>query len=103
MVCNVPSYDLTKHNPRQMSTGLPPSGEYLGGVDDQGDQQVYPYKFLHTKMDQWTSCLHLCLFSTYICTWRSKVGHISPCSSVFFFVVLNSTTIFIPSTVIFGC
>ena len=31
MVCNDPSYDLTKHNPRQMSTGLPPSGEYLGG------------------------------------------------------------------------
>src|SRR3954469_14947241 len=38
-----------------------------------------------------------------ICTWRSKVGHISPCSSVFFFVVLNSATIFIPSIVIFGC
>src|SRR3954471_22441842 len=39
----------------------------------------------------------------HICTWRSKVGQISPCSSVFFFVVLNSATIFIPSTVIFGC
>src|SRR3954471_8464485 len=39
----------------------------------------------------------------HICTWRSKVGHISPCSSVFFFVVLNSATIFIQSTVIFGC
>src|SRR3954462_7955616 len=32
-----------------------------------------------------------------------KVGHISPSSLVFFFVVLNSATIFIPSTVIFGC
>src|SRR4051812_23504031 len=34
---------------------------------------------------------------------KHKVGHISPCSSGFFFVVLNSATIFIPSTVIFGC
>src|SRR4051812_13093688 len=36
------------------------------GVDDRGDQQVYPYSFLHTRVDQWTSCLHLCLFSTYV-------------------------------------
>src|ERR1043165_8780597 len=34
---------------------------------------------------------------------KHKVGHISPCSSVFFCVVLNSATIFIPSTMIFGC
>src|SRR3954463_4504386 len=31
-----------------------------------GDQQVYPYSFLRTRVDQWTSCLHLCLFSTYV-------------------------------------
>src|SRR3954470_13656771 len=36
------------------------------GVDDRGDQQVYPYSFLCTRVDQWTSCLHLCLFSTYV-------------------------------------
>src|SRR3954465_7431484 len=35
-------------------------------VDDRGDQQVYPYRFLRTRVDQWTSCLHLCLFSTYV-------------------------------------
>src|SRR3954469_20719304 len=34
---------------------------------------------------------------------KHKVGHISPCSSVFFCVLLNYATIFIPSTVIFGC
>src|SRR4051794_30072468 len=49
-----------------MSTGLPPSGEYLGGVDYRGDQQVYTYSFLCTRVDQWTSCLHMCLFSTYV-------------------------------------
>src|SRR3954466_3908811 len=36
------------------------------GVDDRGDQQVYPYSFLRMRVDQWTSCLHLCLFSTYV-------------------------------------
>src|SRR3954471_8448196 len=36
------------------------------GVDYQGDQQVYPYSFLRTRVDQWTFCLHLCLFSTYV-------------------------------------
>src|SRR3954471_9106714 len=36
------------------------------GVDDRGDQQVYPYIFLRTRVDQWTSCLHMCLFSTYV-------------------------------------
>src|ERR1043165_9838786 len=66
MVCNDPSYDLTKHNPSQMSTGLTPSGEYLGGVDDRGDQQVYPYSFRCNRVDQWTSCLYLCLLSTYV-------------------------------------
>src|SRR3954470_23728622 len=71
------------------------------GVDDRGDQQVYTYSFLRTRVEQWTSCLHLGLFSTYV-HGESKVGHISPCSSVFFFVVLNFATIFIPSTVIFG-
>src|ERR1043165_4377030 len=40
---------------------------------DLGDQQVYPYSFLRTRVDQWTSCLNLCLFSTYICTWRSTM------------------------------
>src|SRR3954466_13779271 len=48
-----------------MSTGLSPSGEYLG-VDDRGNQQVYPYSFLRTRVDQWTYCLHMCLFSTYV-------------------------------------
>src|ERR1043165_2255641 len=33
------------------------------GVDDRGDQQVYPYSFLCTRVDQWTSCLHLCLLA----------------------------------------
>src|SRR3954470_8668296 len=33
---------------------------------DQGDPQIYPYSFLRTRVDQWTSCLHLCLFSTYV-------------------------------------
>ncbi len=28
------TYDITKHQPREMSTGLPPSAEYLGGIDD---------------------------------------------------------------------
>ena len=28
------NYDLTKHQLREMSTGLPLSGEYLGGIDD---------------------------------------------------------------------
>src|SRR3954466_10860463 len=36
------------------------------GVDDRGDQQVYPYSFLRTTVDQWTYCLHLCFFSTYV-------------------------------------
>src|SRR3954469_21444460 len=66
MVCNDPSYDLTKHNPTQMSTGLPPIRRISRGVDDRGDQQVYPYSFRRNRVDQWTSCLHLCLFSTYV-------------------------------------
>src|ERR1043165_8603460 len=33
---------------------------------DWGDQQVYHYSFLRTRVDQWTSCLHLFLFSTYV-------------------------------------
>src|SRR3954469_25323454 len=36
------------------------------GVDDRGDQQVYHYSFRRTRVDQWTSCLHLSLFSTYV-------------------------------------
>src|SRR3954464_2886714 len=47
-----------------MSIELPPSGEYQGG--DRGDQQGNPYSFLRTRVDQWTSCLHMCLFSTYV-------------------------------------
>src|SRR3954467_11936487 len=35
-------------------------------VDDRGDQQVYPYSFRRTRVDQWTSCFHLSLFSTYV-------------------------------------
>src|SRR3954464_3973869 len=31
-----------------------------------GDQQVYPYSFRHTRVDHWTYCLHMCLFSTYV-------------------------------------
>src|SRR3954463_1065595 len=50
-----------------MSTGLAtPILKISRGVDDRGDQQVYPYSFLRTRVDQWTSCLHLCLFSTYV-------------------------------------
>ena len=43
------------------------------------------------------------VYHIYMYMEKHKVGHISPCSSVFFFVVLNSATIFIPSIVIFGC
>src|SRR3954469_20911092 len=50
-----------------MSTGLAtPIRRISRGVDDRGDQQVYPYSFLRTRVDQWTCCLHLCLFSTYV-------------------------------------
>src|SRR3954463_11096926 len=50
-----------------MSTGLAiPIGRISRGVDDRGDQQVYPYSFPRTRVDQWTSCLHLCLFITYL-------------------------------------
>src|SRR3954467_2802392 len=64
MVCNDPSYDLTKHNPRQMSSGLPASGEYLGGRRSGGPAGL-PLWLERTRVDQWTSCLHLCWFSTY--------------------------------------
>src|SRR3954467_4756798 len=33
---------------------------------DRGDPQIYPYSFLRTRVDQWTFCLYLCLFSTYV-------------------------------------
>src|SRR3954467_6443174 len=33
---------------------------------DQGDPQIYPYSFLRTRVDQWTFCLYLCLFSKYV-------------------------------------
>src|ERR1041384_4799242 len=36
------------------------------GVDDRAEQQVYPYSFRRNRVDQWTSYLHLCLFSTYV-------------------------------------
>src|SRR3954463_16147727 len=50
-----------------MSTGLAtPILKISRGVDDRGDQQVYPYSFLRTRVEQWTSCLHLCSFSTYV-------------------------------------
>src|SRR3954467_653590 len=50
-----------------MSIGLAtPIRRISRGVDDRGEQQIYPYSFLRTRVDQWTSCLHLCLFSTYV-------------------------------------
>src|SRR3954466_13239817 len=50
-----------------MCTGLAtPIRRISRGVDDRGGQQVYPYSFLRTRVDQRTSCLHLCLFSTYV-------------------------------------
>src|ERR1043165_6643984 len=33
---------------------------------DRGDPQIYPYSFLRTRVDQWTFCLYMCLFSKYI-------------------------------------
>ena len=33
---------------------------------DRGDPQIYPYSFLRTRVDQWTFCLYLCLFSKYV-------------------------------------
>src|SRR3954466_13828194 len=66
MVCNDPSYDLTKHNPKANVHRATPIRRISRGVDDRGDQQVYPYSFRRTRVDQWTSCLYLCLFSTYV-------------------------------------
>src|ERR1041384_4062954 len=102
MVFYDPSYDLTKHNPRQMSTGLPPSGEYLGGQTIGGTSWSTPIAFV---VPGWTNGLlvSICACLAHMYMEKHKVGHISPCSSVCFFVVLNSSAIFIPSTVIFGC
>src|ERR1043165_2048113 len=47
------------------------------GVDDRGDQQVYPYSFRRNRVDQWTSCLHLCLFSTYVYMEKQGWTHFS--------------------------
>src|SRR3954467_7676300 len=62
MVCNDPSYDLPKANVHRAT----PIRRISRGLDNRGDQQVYPYSFRRTKVDQWTSCLHLSLFSTYV-------------------------------------
>src|SRR3954463_7898274 len=37
------------------------------GVDDRGDQQVYPYSFLRTRVDQWTFFpIYACLAHMYM-------------------------------------
>src|SRR3954467_15647807 len=102
MVCNDPIYDLIKPNPRQMSTGLSPSEDYLGGKAIGGASRSPPIAF---SVPGWTNglLLSICACLAHMYMEKHKVGHISPCLSVFFFVVLNSATIFIPSTVIFGC
>src|ERR1043165_5435848 len=102
MVCNDPSYDLTKHNPRQMSTGLPPSGEYLGGETIGGTSRSTPIAFAVTG---WTNGLlvSICACLAHMYTWRSKVGHISAqdhsppgvvhvytCAQIFFQVLSHS-------------
>src|SRR3954465_13756144 len=85
-----------------MSTGLPPSGEYLGGQTIGGTSRSTPIAFsVPGGAGGLFVSIWACLAHMYM--EKDKVGHISPCSSVFFFVVLNSSTIFIQSTVIFGC
>src|SRR3954465_2765477 len=101
------------------------------GVDDRGDQQIYPYSFLRTRVDQWNFFLYLCLFSRYVMEnqgWAYFTTLFTPVdpyrefrhTDPGFYQVLarvceqrqthdldmtstNIATIFIPSTVIFGC
>src|SRR3954470_3084795 len=67
MVCNDPIYDLTKHNPRQMSTGLPPSGEYLGRLTIGRTSRSTPIAF---SVPGWTNGLLVsicaCLAHIYV-------------------------------------
>src|SRR3954471_21602487 len=39
---------------------------FTSEIPDRGDPQIYPYSFLRTRVHQWTFCLYLCLFSTYV-------------------------------------
>src|SRR3954462_14679914 len=69
-ICHLPTLHHTSTHMLGTHAGFPVIPTLLRSVTsetlDRGGPQIYPYSFLRTRVDQWTFCLYLCFFGTYV-------------------------------------